>query len=446
MCDLLQIATQTIEKEALLTPGDRVLVALSGGADSVALLQGLVLLQKQWNLTLTAAHVHHGIRGEEADRDCDLALALCERLGVECLVHRVNVPAICKETGEGEEECGRRIRYEFFSSLPHIDKIATAHTANDSAETVLLHLIRGAGLKGLRGILPKRGNIIRPLIACTRSQVEAFCQEHHLIYANDSTNNDTTYRRNFVRHNLLPLCQQLNPGFLESIGRSTTANQKDFDYLATVGEQLLKEAKTNQGYCLTTFQTAHPAVLQHALQQLFEQEGITSLSAVHWQVVEECLAKGNGKCSLPGGTLCVFQGNVFLQPEPCPPQEPIAVCCNGQEYGFQNRTVTLSFFPHSPEKVSNLVTYHGPDGDKIGKCLQLRTRKEGDRISLPHRGCSKSLKKLFNELKVPHAQRDTRLVLCDELGILWVEGIGCDTRCAPDPTTKQQVMITIQER
>ncbi len=449
MNTFLQIVKETIEKEGLLSQGDRVLVALSGGADSVALLKALSLLRDEWNLTLTAAHVHHGIRGAEADADCLLAKTLCESLTVPFVVHYADIPALCRETGEGEEECGRRVRYEFFQSVENVDKIATAHTLNDSAETLLLHLIRGAGLQGLRGILPKRGNVIRPLIGCTRAQVEEFCREHSLVFAKDSTNDDTHYRRNFVRHNLLPLCEQLNPSFLESVNRCTTANQKDFDYLSLVGEQLLQEAETQHGYQIRVLNNAHPAVLQYALKHLFQQESLGNVSAVMRGSLEELLKKGEGKCSLTQGvTACVFQGLLTLETEESPPPAPISVEVTGTSFEYNGRRITLESNPLEKEelsqKVCNLLTYNGPDGDKIGKCLQLGTRLPGDCITLPHRRCTKSLKKLFNELKIPHHRRHRLLVLRDEQGVLWVEGIGCDARCAPTPQTKTQVTITIQ--
>ncbi|MBR3844496.1 MAG: tRNA lysidine(34) synthetase TilS [Clostridia bacterium] len=450
MNTLLQVVKDTIKEQTMLSWGDRVLVALSGGADSVALLKALSLLQEEMNLTLTAAHVNHGIRGEEANEDERLAKELCEDLHIPFLVYRVDLPAICQETGEGVEECGRRVRYEFFRSVENIDKIATAHTRNDNAETLLLHLVRGAGLQGLRGILPIRGNIVRPLIDCTREQVETFCKEHSLDFAKDSTNEDIRYRRNFIRHKISPLLQQLNPSFLESMGRCTAANQKDFDYLRLVGEQLLQEAKNQQGYRVSVLNQAHPVPLHYALQTLFLQENIVEPSAIHWQSMEALLKKGEGKCSLPGDkTACVFQGILYLDDNrPIYETPPVSLSPEREEYEYMGRIIKIQkkaiAVPETSQKVCNLLTYKGPDSDKIGKCLQLRTRREGDRITLSQRGCTKSLKKLFNELKLPHKEREKRLVLCDEQGILWVEGVGCDARCSPGDTTKYQLIITIQ--
>ncbi len=449
MATFLERIKQTIKDETLIQKGDRVLVALSGGADSVALLNSLYLLQKDLCITLTAAHLHHGIRGKEADADLALCENLCQTLGIPLVVEHQNIPALCKQTGEGEEECGRRVRYEFFSSIPNVDKIATAHTANDNAETLLLHLLRGSGLQGLRGILPKRKNIIRPLINCSRTQVEEFCKEQKLNFATDSTNIDTRYRRNFVRHNILPILEQLNPSFVESVGRCTKANQKDFDYLCLVGEQLLCDAKTKNGYSLSVLQKSHPVVLHYALKSLFQKERVPSCQSVQWKALETLIQKGEGKCTLNGGfTAMAFQGNFWLEQQcETPAFPPISISLEPNTYQFGDKQVTVNYKTLDPTeftpKVCNFLTYQGPDGDKIGTSLHLRTRKEGDSITLVHRKCTKSLKKLMNEQKIPHSQRDRLLVLADETGVLWVEGIGCDARCTPTQQTKHQLTITI---
>ncbi len=449
MSDFLQQIKQTVTAENLIQKGDRILVALSGGADSVCLLKALSLLQNDLDITLTAAHLHHGIRGSEADADLALCQTLCQRLNIPLIAQHKNIPALCKQTGEGEEECGRRMRYEFFSSIQNIDKIATAHTANDNAETLLLHLSRGAGLQGLRGILPKRGNIIRPLIDCTREQVENFCKEQNLVFAKDSTNKDTRYRRNFIRHNILPLLEHCNPAFVTSANRTAKANQKDFDYLSLVGEQLLHKAKAENGYSLTILQQAHTVELHYALQLLLQQQNIQNPSAVMWKGIENIIQKGEGKCTLNSGTTAVaFQGTFWLEQEQeSPVLPPISISLEPKTYQFGEKQVTVEYKSFEPTefipKVCNFLTYQGPDSDKIGTSLHLRTRKEGDTITLAHRGCTKSLKKLFNELKIPHNKRNRLLVLADEHGVLWVEGIGCDARCTPTEQTKHQLILTI---
>lgn len=449
MCDFLQQIQQTVTEETLIQKGDRVLVALSGGADSVSLLKALYLLKEEFGLSLVAAHLHHGIRGKEANDDLALCETLCQDFNIPLVVEHKDIPALCKQTGEGEEECGRRVRYEFFASIPNVDKIATAHTANDNAETLLLHLSRGAGLQGLRGILPKRGKVIRPLIDCTREQVEAFCKEQNLPFAQDSTNKDTHYRRNFIRHRVLPSLKQINPTLIESINRTAKANQKDFDYLCFVGEQLLQRAKTEKGYSLPVLKQAHPVELHYGLQLLLQQEKVKNPSAVLWNNLEHIIQKGEGECTLTGGiSAFAFQDTFWLeQKEETPEIFPISLSSEQKTYQLGEKQVTLEMktltSTEIPQKVCNFLTYQGPDGDKIGTSLVLRTRKEGDVITLAHRGCTKSLKKLMNEMKIPHTKRNRLIILADEKGVLWVEGIGCDARCTPTTQTKHQLILTI---
>ncbi len=449
MCDFLQQIRQTVTEENLIQKGDRVLVGLSGGADSVSLLKALHLLQNELGISLTAAHLHHGIRGAEADDDLAFCEALCRELKIPLVAERKDIPALCKQTGEGEEECGRRVRYEFFHSIENMDKIATAHTANDNAETLLLHLSRGAGLQGMRGILPKRGKVIRPLIDCTRKQVETFCKEQNLPFATDSTNKDTRYRRNFIRHKILPWFQPINPSFVESVSRLTKANQKDFDYLTLVGEQLLKKAKTEKGYSVSVLNQAHPVELHYALQGLLQQKKVKNPSAVMWENLTNIIQKGEGECTLTGGFAAyVFQGNFWVEKkEDISKILPVPISAEQKTYQLGEKQVTIEYKTldpsQVPSKVCNFLTYQGPDGDKIGTSLVLRARKEGDVITLAHRGCTKSLKKLMNEMKIPHTKRDRLLVLADEQGVLWVEGIGCDARCTPNQQTQKLLSISI---
>ena len=210
-------------REALLQPGDRVLAAVSGGADSVALLYWLCAECAAGRVAgVAAAHLHHGLRGEEADRDEAFVRRLCEKRGVPLHIRREDVGARAKEAGEGIEEAGRRLRYAFFDEIARTegyDRIATAHTLSDNVETVLLHMTRGCGPDGLCGIAPSRGRLIRPLLTCTREEVEAYCRACGLDFVTDSTNADVAYARNRVRGRVVPELERINPKMQEAFGR-----------------------------------------------------------------------------------------------------------------------------------------------------------------------------------------------------------------------------------
>ena len=198
---MLETVKRTIAAYAMLAPGERVLVALSGGADSVALL----LVLRELGYLVRAFHLNHCLRGAESDRDEEFCRTLCARLGVELAVERVDVAAAAVQQGTGVEETERRVREEWRDEGAKGEKIATAHTADDNLETVLFHLARGAGAKGLAGIPPVRGQVVRPLLDVGRTQIEAYLAGLGQDYVTDSTNADDAYTRNRIRHTVVPV-------------------------------------------------------------------------------------------------------------------------------------------------------------------------------------------------------------------------------------------------
>ena len=195
------------------------IVGFSGGADSSAVLHYL----KDRCACVLAVHINHMIRGEEADRDELFCKSMAEKYGVEFLAVRVDVPSLAKERKKGLEETARDERYRVFGELiqknPQYKCIVTAHNANDNGETVIFNLARGSGANGISGIKPVSGNVVRPLIYCTREDIIKYCLDNNIEYVTDSTNSDTDYTRNNIRHNILPQLLSINPNFLESCSR-----------------------------------------------------------------------------------------------------------------------------------------------------------------------------------------------------------------------------------
>ena len=223
-----------MERWGMLPPaGGTVLVAVSGGRDSVCLLHYLARLGTARGFSVAAAHLDHGQRPTAA-RDVAFVQSLCRTLDVPCHVGRADVPALARELGVGVEEAGRRARYEFLERTADeigAARIATAHHAGDQAETVLLHLLRGAGTRGLRGIPPVRGRIVRPLLQTTRAEIEAYLEKNHLGHVEDETNADTTLRRNFLRLELMPQIERFQPGTAANLCRAAELLRAEDDYL-----------------------------------------------------------------------------------------------------------------------------------------------------------------------------------------------------------------------
>ncbi len=235
----------TIKKNDLIKNGDTIVVGVSGGPDSMALLNVLINLNNN-NLSykIIVAHVNHGIR-KEADEETKFVEEFCQKKNIQCFIKKENVNELAKQNKIGTEEAGRNLRYSFFEEVAiknNANKIATAHTANDNAETVLMNIIRGSGTSGLKGIEPKRDNkFIRPLIECTRAEIEKYCEEKNLNPKEDKTNKENIYTRNKIRNQLIPALEEFNPSIISSLNRMSEIAREENEYLNKQVENAYKD-------------------------------------------------------------------------------------------------------------------------------------------------------------------------------------------------------------
>ncbi|MCL2508649.1 MAG: tRNA lysidine(34) synthetase TilS [Oscillospiraceae bacterium] len=441
----------TIKSHAMLTPGDHVIAALSGGADSMTMLSLLCLLKDELGVTLEAAHVNHGLRGAESDGDEMFARKVCESLGVKMSVLRADIRAEAAKTGEGLEECGRRIRYEFFASVSPGAKVATAHTKSDCLETALFNFTRGTGIRGLCGIPAVRGNIIRPLIECTRAEIEHYCRENGIEYVTDSTNKDDAYARNRIRHMVVPRLKEINPSVEEAAYRCMRSFRRDDDFLELCTEKLLSEAKTENGWSAEILSSAHGAVRSRAVLALLKTRMSEPPQTVHTELVTDILRTG-GAVQLDGVTTAAVKNGVLFFKERERLIEPWAVrfsLCENTDLpvGTAKTSIINKNELNNLQKIHKEVLANCLDCDKItfGELL-FRSRREGDKLRQASGGCTKTLKKLLNEKKIPPARRDGVVLLADESGVLWVEGYGCDERVRITDDTRRVLMIDVLRR
>ncbi len=425
-----QKVLQQIESFSMLRPGDTVSAAVSGGADSVALLTALLALSKQLNVQVTAVHVNHGLRGEEADRDEAFVRALCRCWKVPLTVYRAADMA-CRPPAAGQEEWARQLRYGCFARLAASGcRIATAHTANDQAETLLFRLSRGAGLHGAAGIPPVRQPYIRPLLTVSRTEVEHYCAVCGQDFVQDSTNESSLYARNRLRQAAIPALRGVNTAAVEHLSAFCEEMRALDVYLAGQAAKLLENARTEDGWRASVLAAAPDVVRRAALAQLCEQGGDRALI----DRLEGLVLGRTVSCQLPGGQQMRRTAGILRREPSAPrPADPAPCFPLGEGEYFFSGGFCVKIWCESEINANIRLQVHKKglnscaDCDKIPDDTVLRTARPGDRFRPVGRGISKPLRRFLQEQGVPASIRPLLPVLASGSQILWIygQGFGC---------------------
>lgn len=417
--------------------GRTVAVGVSGGADSMALLHVLLELKDEFGMKIIACHVNHGIRGETADRDEKFVVEACKKLGVEARVLRADVPGTAKKMHLGVEECGRRIRYDFFNSVADDVIIATAHTLCDRSETLLLNITRGASVKGLCSIPAVRGNIVRPLIDCTRADIEKYCSDNSIAFVTDETNFEDIYSRNRIRLNVIPELKKLNPSLEKAFLRLISNAEEENDFMDGFSREILGKVRLADGYDAGLLNKQHRAVRKRVIFEIINTETGIIPEAVHIEQVDGILS--GGRTEIIGSTVVeVKNGILKINPETenypdweCDFDRLIAEAPFGK---IKGEIIHRNNLPPKQSVHNKVLDY----GSIVGHCV-LRNRRPGDKMKLAGSSCTKTLKKLFSEKHIEN--RNSAAVLADEAGICWVQGLGCADRCKIKAETDKILII-----
>lgn len=443
--------TSAIKKHNMLSFGQTVIIGLSGGADSVALTHILLSLKEELSLNLVAAHVNHCIRGAEADRDEQFVKDFCEKLEIPLKTLRFDVPKEAEKTGESEEECGRRIRYEFFNSLADENSvIATAHNFNDAVETFFINLTRGAGLKGLCSIPAKRGNIIRPLIECSRDEIEKYCKDNQLSFVTDSTNLSPDYTRNRIRHNVIKEMQSINPSFFSLMARTFENLQTDECYLSSLASGFMT-LYLDDGKIPSDLLYAEPeSVRNRVIFKMCSDCSAPVPEKKQIDLITEMLEnKKGGAVQLNCEFFALSKDGKFYIEKKIDAVSPWEV--EIKDFNSEVRTPVGNYrINHLTEKdlqfIQKNVLENAFDCDKISGNVFIRSRKDGDFIRPKNRGVTKTLKKLFLEEKIPVHKRNEIAVLSDDNGVFFVENICVDERVKITEETKNIITVVKGEK
>lgn len=437
----------TIKKYNMLSHGDRVVVGLSGGADSVCLTHILNSLKNEYSVELIAAHVNHGIRGAEADRDEKFCREFCENSGIEFHVLKADIPALAKEKKLSEEECGRLVRYEFFNKLAgEKGKIATAHNQNDCAETLLFNLTRGSSLKGAGSIPPVRDNIIRPIIECSRQDIEEYCESNNLKFVTDSTNLENEYTRNKIRNEILPKLREINPSVCKNLASFSFLARDDEEFIQGEAENVFLKCTDGENLKSGEFNSLNISLKRRVAYKYLKQFTKADIDRKHIDAfIDFSLNRAAFQC-VDALSFTKQNGVISLKK---PFAEPFRIeldALSGTvDYNYgQLEFVTLSqkdLQKLNKQEYDNLI-----DCDKIGNTLVLRSRIDGDSFTFPKRKVTKSLKKLFNEDKISPESRNTYAVLESDGKIAWLDKYGVSKDFRVDKESVNIIYIKRRER
>jgi tRNA(Ile)-lysidine synthase len=459
---LIAKVKETINTYRMLDRGDKVVVAVSGGPDSVCLLSVLHALAKDLELTLHVAHLDHRFRGEESAADARFVAGLAKELGIAATSESRDVPLYCAERGLSAQAGAREVRYAFLQQCAQATgarRLAVGHTANDQAETLLMRLVRGAGLSGLSAIPPVRENIIRPLIGATRNDVLAYLQEQGIDFRTDPSNEKPLYTRNRVRHEMLPVLERFNPRIIETLAAEAVLLRDENEAVEATLPAALQKVLSAEGEAVRIrreeFGRLLPALRRRILRKAIELVAGDDAVDLSWIRTGEAL---DFMAEAQSGRSMEVPGDLLLERE----YDDLVIRAREQETVFcvplavPGETVVPAARLVMETAILDAVADPGADGgnylwqavfdyDKILLPLYLRNRRPGDRFRPAGMGGrSKKLQDYFVDEKVPKMRRNAAPLLASEQDVVWIIGMRTDGRFLPGPGTKKFLVVQVR--
>ncbi len=406
-------------------------VALSGGADSVCLLLCLEELREELSLELEAVHIQHNLRGEESERDEAFCKEICRKRGIPLQIISVAVTEFARERGFSLEMAARECRYQAFTEHVRSAWIATAHTASDNAETLIMRAVRGAGLRGLCGIPPRREQFVRPLLVCSRKEIEEYLEERDCDYVIDHSNFDLAIPRNLVRHRVLPLLREQNPKLEHTLATNIASLRADSDYIESQARDFYTSHRDVWGGVLG-LEEQPISITTRCMAYLLTEQGIT-VTQSRLQQLEQIRQQGGRAELIRGGAWAErYRGGMYLYtPQRAYREFPLML---GEQQLYEDATLCASI-DNEGERI---------DCKRVQGTLRLHSHKEGLRIQLYNRKHRSEAKTYLATLPPP--QRCRIHYLSDDEGLVWVEGLGIDERVRATSTQEGIVLYTKHSR
>ncbi len=432
---IVENVLSTINKCDMVQEGDAVIIGVSGGMDSMCLLHIFNRIKDQLGISIYGVHVHHGIR-EDAGEDVKIVEETCERMDIPCHVYYFDVKKLAKSHKLSLEEMGRKIRYdvfeEFRSSVGN-GKIAIAHHRNDQAETVIMNMLRGTGLKGIGGIRPVRDYIIRPLIDCTRVEIEHYCNKHQISYRDDYTNELTIYTRNKIRHTVIPYVQEhFNRNFAQNLVNTANMARCEDDFIQGIMLEKMDQVISCEDDVYTInvegFNALDMVIRSRMIRQILNQLG--ALKNIEYKHIDQIIhlahKEVSKKIQLPKGIVAKKSYSSII----------ISVLGENKTKDFEidinlwsknyieslGSYIELSLLKVEKDNIPKNLYTKWFDYDKIKYNLKVRNRRRGDVIAIKGIDGDKKLKKYFIDCKIPKEERDKVPLLADGSQIMWIIG------------------------
>lgn len=495
MADLMDRLRQIVERHGLFSVGESIVVGVSGGPDSLCLLHLLCRLKGEYRLAIHAAHLHHGLRGADADGDAEFVRRLAADWALPCTIEQVDVPALARKYSLATEEAARRARYAFLRRVAEEEgsqTIAVGHNADDQAETVLMHWLRGSGMAGLRGMLPRTSlddyrlldvtnsqqtvsnlRLVRPLLEVSRAKIEAYCEYHGLVPRFDRSNLDATYYRNWLRHKVLPMLARHNPNVQEVIRRSARVLAEDYALLRALLEETWPTVTVEETVERISFDLNGWRALPVSLQRSTLREAIHrlcySLRNINFLHVENavCVARDGttgDQSTLPRGLVLTVQYDRLTvadadaaEPLPdwpllSPSGEPVRVRVPGRTVLPESDWMLVAQVMGRDDLPAGWEVNADPwraflDAYALGSRLWLRTRRPGDRFHpLGMGGRTVKLADFLTNQKVPRHVRDRLPLLIGEQGVSWLCGQRVDENVSIGSSTETVLVLRFLRR
>lgn len=434
---------ENLKKLNIIKKGDKLCLAVSGGADSMYLFYNFMDLKDEFDLDIIVCHLNHGIR-QSAKRDEDFVKNICHDYKVPCLTKRVNMDEYARENKLSSEEAGRILRYEFFRENSQGRKILTAHNADDRAETILFNIIRGSGLGGLVGITEANGDIYRPLIHISRRDIEDYLHNNNLKYVDDETNFEEIYTRNKIRLSLIPKLKEINPNVLDSLLRLSENARDANDFIEELVEKNYKNCVSENFFIVSQMEKVHKflacQIIKSYLEKNFYKENILNrdnILGIYHLILGESgreIHLGNNISARKSYDKVLIEGS---KPGLIRRKSYLNLGLNKSDFG--EIIISKDELNSTPDSFIKII-----DCDKIKGRLYIRTRERGDRFKPLGMRNNKKLKDYFIDRKVDRLKRDEIGLICDEEKIIYILGMDISEDVKLDENTLNKLVLEVK--